>query len=198
MSVTEWVSIVVTAILGVAGLYLGNSYRRRAQVELAEARRTSYSKLWEITKTAAPTRLRPGGAGLLTRDEREKLFTQMTDWYYDDGNGMLLAAKTRALYLSAKHNLTCADEDIKPNGLALVASFPSHLTTEQRRGCLSIRQLSLLRTQMKSDLAVYGRVYSENLRSHEREFLRHCGMRLWRRPWRASSRGQSPPEDCNA
>ena len=85
--VTEWVGIVVTVVLGVVGLYLANSYRRRAQVDLADARRGAYAELWKITKTAAPTRLRTGGEGVLSTKERERLFKQLTDWYYKDGNG---------------------------------------------------------------------------------------------------------------
>lgn len=195
----EWIGIFATVALGVAGLYLANNYRRRVQVELASARRESYSGLWEITGLAAPTRLRSGGEGVLSSEERDRLYQGLTDWYYSAGNGMLLAKNTRAIYLSAKHNLNCSDELLQPAGVKLLSSFPAQLTREEKRGCLSIRQLSLLRTQMKSDLAVFGRVYSGTLRLHEREFLSYTLQTRswrWRKPWRYSSQGEPPPELC--
>jgi hypothetical protein len=193
---TEALTLIATSLIGIAGLYLAHSWRRRSQVELAEARRSAYAALWQITATAAPTRLRPDGAGTLTTKERKLLFERMTIWYYTDGQGMFLASETREVYLAAKHNLTCPDEKLKPNGVGLLARFPAHLTTEQKRGCLSIRQLSLLRTQMKSDLAVYGKPYQGTLRVHEREFLEACDISMRRRPWRTATRGEPSPEPC--
>ncbi len=194
----DWVALVATVVLGSVGLYLGNSYRRRSQVDLASARRDSYAELWEITGLAAPTRLRPGGHGVLTLEEREFLYRRMTAWYYRNGNGMLLSKDTRSLYLKVKYNLNCADCDLKPGGKGLLRSFPESMDNLDARGCLSIRQLSLLRTQMKSDLAVFGRIYSAGLRNHERRLLQDSLSPLWelKRPWRYSSYGQAKSEDC--
>ena len=52
-------------------------------------------------------------------------------------------------------------------------------------GKLSVRQLSLLRTRLKADLAVYRRVYDRDLTPEDKAFLRLCGENLLRRPWRA-------------
>jgi hypothetical protein len=45
------------AALTAVGAWLAHNYRRRMRFELAEARRTAYSRLWEITGLAAPIRL---------------------------------------------------------------------------------------------------------------------------------------------
>jgi hypothetical protein len=193
--VTDWIDIVATIGLGIVGFYLAHNYRRQAKIRLAEARRTAYAELWQETGLAAPTRLdQEGLAGVLTPGERERLYQRFTTWYYQDGNGMLLEDQTRRMYLDAKHNLTCPDDQLRPPGL--LEHFPEHMSEEQKRGCLSIRQLSLLRTQMKADLAIFGRPYVKSLREHERRFLEHCGVRLNRRPWRAATSQSPPAEDC--
>ena len=51
------------------------------------------------------------------------------------------------------------------------------------RGERSIRQLSLLRTRMKSDFRVFGIPYGGELKESDKEFLRHCGEKLWKKPW---------------
>jgi hypothetical protein len=57
---------------------------------------------------------------------------------------------------------------------------------------------------MKTDLAIYGQPYAEHLARHEKTFLRGCGVKLWRKPWRAAILGgrgsnQRPdPEDDQA
>lgn len=192
---SDWAAIVVA----ITGIYFANSFRRRSKFELAEARRIAYAELWEITGLAAPTRLSRGVDGLLTPNERSRLMQEMTNWYYRDGQGMLLSKRTRSMYLSAKTNLTCHDTDLEPEGDKLLALIPGLGSSIEKRGCLSIRQLSLLRTQMKSDLAVYGRVYSKTLRDHERRFLRECigPTWRWRKPWRSAAFGGPSPETCS-
>jgi hypothetical protein len=107
-----------TLIVGLVGLYLVHSHRRQTRVRLAEARRSAYSQLWEATGLAAPTRLDGHGtAGLLTPDERRRLYQRLTSWYYREGNGMLLESTTRQLYLNAKYNLTCETAQLRPSGL---------------------------------------------------------------------------------
>src|SRR4051812_47511837 len=112
-----WVGIVVTAALTVVGLYYANSLRRRTNAEVekgvAEKRFSSYAALWAPLKLASPMRDSP-----LTRLERESLFDSLTDWYYKDGNGMLLTEQTRNIYLNAKRNLTCVDDRLVPAALA--------------------------------------------------------------------------------
>lgn len=193
---TEGFNVAASAVVGIAGLYFAYSWRRRSQVELAEARRAAYAELWQITGLAAPTRLQNGACGTLTKDERDRLYEQLTSWYYRSGQGMLLTNHTRQVYLDAKYNLTCADDQLKPNGTALLATLPAEFTPDQKRGCLSIRQLSLLRTQMKSDLAVYGQPFARTLRQHERDFLRAAKVPLWRKPWRRAMRGPAADDPC--
>jgi len=191
----EWAEFAVGAVVAIIGLYFANNYRRQARVQLAEARRAAYAKLWEITGLAAPTRLdNEGWNGALSEDERTKLYECMTDWYYRNGNGMLLDTATRRVYLEAKHNLICDDEELHPP--ELVSALPCELTANQRRGCISIRQLSLLRSQMKTDLAIYGEPYVRRLTQHERAFLTYCGISLGQKPWRTAAAGQPDSERC--
>jgi hypothetical protein len=112
----EWVGIVITAVgvvITAAAVYYGNNLRRRTRAEIearvAEKRLPAYAALWEKTKVASPMRDSP-----LTLDERSDLFRDLTDWYYDDGNGMLLTEATRNIYLKAKANLTCPVEELVP------------------------------------------------------------------------------------
>jgi hypothetical protein len=181
---------LATAALTAVGAWLAHSYRRRMRFELAEARRVAYSELWEITGLAAPIRLELRGiAGCLTTSERQDLYQAMTDWYYRNGNGMLLESTTRTVYLDAKHNLVCTSDRLKPQ------EAWNHIKTELPadeaciRGVLSIRQLSLLRTQLKSDLAIFGQTFKNQLASHERLFLENCGVDLSAKPWSSASSG---------
>lgn len=170
--------------LAVVGAWAAHSYRRRMRFELAEARRAAYAALWEITGLAAPTRLDTGGIdGYLTRAERQTLYQAMTNWYYEDGNGMLLEDTTRNVYLNGKHNLVCATDKFRPQQAwdDIKADLP--IDDERARGVLSIRQVSLLRTQLKSDLAIFGQTYTRKLARHERRFLEECGIDLRAKPW---------------
>jgi hypothetical protein len=214
----EWASVIATTLLGIVGVYFSYSYGRQLRLSLASRRLEAYSKLWEATGLAAPTRLdeRTGLAmtvgGLdrsLTESERRALFEKLTTWYYTDGNGMLLSKLTRNVYLNTKHNLVCDDAHLEPDRFHAWLKKTGRIghgnsLTWKERGCLSIRQLSLLRTQMKTDLAIYGQPYAEHLARHEKTFLRGCGVKLWRKPWRAAILGgrgsnQRPdPEDDQA
>jgi hypothetical protein len=191
----EWIDLAVGAVLTIVGLYFANNYRLQARIQLAEARRAAYAKLWEITGLATPTRLDTAGwKGALTEDERTRLYHSMTVWYYQDGNGMLLDTATRNVYLDVKHNLTCTEKDLRPP--EILNALPPEMTVIQRRGCISIRQLSLLRSQMKTDLAIYGQPYVRTLTLHERLFLTNCGIKLERQPWRAASTGPAKSDQC--
>jgi hypothetical protein len=48
-----------------------------------------------------------------------------------------------------------------------------------------MRELSLLRSQMKRDLRIYGRYYFDKIDADDKAFLRACGLKpwRWRRPW---------------
>jgi hypothetical protein len=176
---------LATASVAAVGAWLTHNYRRRMRFELAEARRTAYAELWEITGMAAPTRLATAGLeGALSRDERQSLYQALTDWYYKDGNGMLLENTTRNVYLKAKNNLVCAIDRFEPQEAWTLLKVDLPVDDDAARGVLSIRQLSLLRTQLKSDLAIYGQTYTRQLARHERRFLEECGVDLDAEPWR--------------
>jgi hypothetical protein len=133
----------------------------------------------------------------LTSTEREQLFQDLTDWYYDDGHGMLLSEETRNIYLKAKENLTCAVDDIEPELLRtrLLAAREQLRATggsqeeivrqlDLLRGDASIRQLSLLRTSMRGDIAIYTSPYGHDLNPEDKAFLEACGGDPSRPPWR--------------
>ena len=93
--VADVIGIMVTAVVSLIGLYLANSYGRQTRAWLADVCRPAYAGLWEVMGLAAPTRLDMAGrAGALTREDRNRLYQLMTDWYYRDGNGMTLAELT--------------------------------------------------------------------------------------------------------
>jgi hypothetical protein len=180
------------ATLGLAavGAWLAHNYRRRMRLALAEARRTAYAELWQVTGVGAPTRLDTAGPdGCLTRAERQDLYQSMTSWYYKNGNGMLLEVTTREVYLNAKHNLVCTIRKFKPPDVwdTIRKDLPD-LDEEQVRGVLSIRQLSLLRTQLKSDLGIFGETYTHNLTQHDRRFLEKAGVDLGSKPWKQAAK----------
>lgn len=112
----------------------------------------------------------------------------MTDWYYADGGGMLLTATAKDVYLKVKHNLICESSDLRPKGLADWINEEIGLPTGQElddkvRGTLAIRLISLLRTQLKSDLAIYGATYSGKLNDYERFFLIESEVDLRSKAW---------------
>lgn len=112
----------------------------------------------------------------------------MTDWYYADGSGMLLTATSKDVYLKVKHNLICESPDLQPEGLAdrikEALRLPADKDLDETvRGTLAIRLISLLRTQLKSDLAIYGATYSGELNDCERFFLIQSGVDVRSKAW---------------
>ena len=187
------IPLATLALTGV-GIWFANSYRRKMEVGLAESRREAYAGLWLISGLAAPTRLDAKGIeGHLSSEERCHIWGLMTDWYYRDGNGMLLVEGSKTLYLNAKNNLVSSTEYLKPRGLANAIREELSLANsgefdDQLRGILSIKQLSLLRTQLKSDLSIYGQTYAETLEPHEVFFLEQSRVDLGSRAWRKAVR----------
>lgn len=184
----EFIAAATLAVTA-AGLWFAYSYSRQMALKLSETRLKAYSRLWVISGIAAPTRL-DGWAdgGHLPLDERRKLWAAMTDWYFEDGHGMLLAATSKEVYLNVKHNLICESSDLRPTGLADRISEELHLPAGQElndtvRGTLTIRLISLLRTQLKSDLAIYGETYSGKLNDYERFFLLNSEVNLRSKAW---------------
>jgi hypothetical protein len=81
------------------------------------------------------------------------------------------------VHLVAKNNLVCGDGQLQPPSLWRPG------LTDLDRAQLSIRQLSLLRSQMKADVAGYGLLYEPILSNDERAFLLYCGADLRQPPW---------------
>jgi hypothetical protein len=179
--VSDWVGIAVTAVLTLVGLYFANSLRLRTRAEIekgvADKRFAAYAKLWAYTKVASPMRGSP-----LTENERADLYTALTDWYYDDGNGMLLTEQTRNIYLNAKRNLTCLDKELVPENLAQRV-LATGADRESIRGKASIDQLSLLRTSMRADIRIFTEPYKESLKPEDTAFLASCKIDLTEKPW---------------
>lgn len=190
-----WADVILTAILTVAGLWLARSYGRQIRVSLANRRLDAYAALWERTGLAAPVRLDQKIADLedrpwslfLSIPDRRRLYAELTAWYYSDGNGMLLSKQSRSIYLAAKNNLICPDRELDPKELRghfECGRGSNWALTREERGCLSIRQLSLLRAQMKADLAIHGVPFISSLQMHELAFLIGLDVNVLKRPWR--------------
>lgn len=178
-------AVVATAV----GLWLAHNYRRQMALKLSQTRLEAYSRLWEITGVAAPTRLDGWGEnGHMRLEERRDLWAALTDWYYAKGGGMLLTEDTKAVYLNVKHDLICESSGLRPQGLAEQIrsdlGLPNdHELDDRVRGTLAIRLLSLLRTQLKSDLRIYGPTYAGELSEYELFFLKHSGVDLGSEAW---------------
>ena len=189
-AVLTFVATIVGVVLTGAGLYFAYNHRRQVQLQITNDRLKAYAGLWSLMKVAASMRTPDGGS--LSKEERLKLFDHMTDWYFADGHGMLLDSLTREIYLHAKKNLVCPDDALKPPVKRATTM------SDKERGALSISQLSLLRSQMKRDIEVYGIPFHADLSDDEKAFLTYCGADLrrppWSRPWyqpnRPKSRGQ--------
>jgi hypothetical protein len=165
----DWIIGAATLVVTAVGLWLANSYRRQISLKLAQTRLEAYSRLWEITGIAAPTRLAGwGDDGHLRVEERREIWAAMTNWYYASGGGMLLTAITKKVYLNVKHDLVCKPSDLRHAHLAdqitkALGLSESHELDDKVMGTLAIRLISLLRTQLKSDLAIYGPTYPDEL-----------------------------------
>lgn len=183
----DWVNVVVTALLGLIGLYLVHSLRRQARVtrdtQAIEKRFAIYEKLWGKTGVLAPMddviRRAP-----LSECGRKKLYDELTAWFFTNAGGMVLGEPARTIYLRAKENLGYEKEDfgcLYPASARRVVQAATD--PEQARLRVVRRQFSLLRTAMRADLGIFGEVYGTGLKENDKDFLRNCGARLWRRPW---------------
>lgn len=184
LSLADWIDLLVTVGLAAVGLYLANNISRQTRMRVAERRLEAYARLWAAMHVASPTRLARWNAAPLTYTEREELFRAFTAWYYEDGNGMLLEGKTRALYLRVKDNLICPLDDFEPAALReAIAALPTEAERACARGFLAIRHLSLLRTRLKADLDVFGPPYHRSLSDFDRALLASAGEDIHAAPW---------------
>jgi hypothetical protein len=175
-----WAQVAGTVFLGFVGLWLAHNYRRQIRLKLAERQVDSYMRLWSLTAVATPELSAP-----LDRNARRQLYDEMVKWYFADANGVFLSAATRNMFVAVRSNLVRPVAEMQPPSLASELTCLSGEDAERRRGCVSIRQASLLRTQLKTDLAMHtGFDYFSALRPDDRAFPRNCGLSLWRRPWR--------------
>ena len=101
---------------------------------------------------------------------------------------LTLTAVTKEVYLNVKHNLVCEWSELCPAHLTARIELPAdHELVDKVRGILAIKLISLLRTQLKSDLTIYGPTYAGKLNSYERFFLEQSGVNLRSRAWAKAS-----------
>ena len=200
MSDLSDVATIAGSVAGVAiavvGAFAARTVSQQNRVNLANAKRKAYAGLWQVTGEAAPSRLQQlGREGVLSPADRQSIHDHLATWYYTRGNGMLLDEPTRSLFLKAKDNLVAADAGLVPSGV--LAMLPADMTAEAQRGCMSIRQLSLLRTQMKAEFEIYGSQYVGGLSAHERAFLVACDKTIpQQRAWKATFAKAPIEERC--
>lgn len=165
---------VLLGMISLIGLWLGNNYRRQLRMQLTGQVLRAYGKLWEISGLSPSDR-----RTLLTADERLQLADELESWYYAGGNGMFLPARTRNLFFTVKSNLTAPPDRMRPPGLAqYLQALPSQ-QADAAGACSCNRQLSLLRSQLKQDLAFYtGGSHLKVLRPDEEELLTACGITI--------------------
>jgi hypothetical protein len=187
--------VAATVFVGLVGLWVAHNFRRQIRLKLAERQVDAYMSLWVLTAPATPERTTP-----LSHVERQKLYDDMMGWYFQSGNGIFMSRPTRNLLVGLRSNLICPIGSIKPTLLANELTRLPEPEAERRRGCATIRQASLLRTQLKADLNMhFGFNYYSDLRPDDRAFLRSCGLSPWRSPWRRRlfrASGRAGPNPC--
>jgi hypothetical protein len=164
---------VITSAVAVIGLYLAHSFSRQQRIKIAEQRLDGYRKLWGHMFVARPSRVEPPeNMSPLTPREAAGLHGEMTKWYFEGGNGMLLRHDTREMYLAVKRRMG-------------QYALESQSRDSDQAGCRVMRDLSLLRSQMKSDLQIYGVFYFDTLNDGDRELIRTSGLdpERWGLPW---------------
>jgi hypothetical protein len=186
----------VGAAAALASAYLANSVSRRLKLGVQDRRVKAYEQLWAVTGVAATTRLKGDWAGgPLSEDERCRLFHASTEWYYGTGSGLFLSRRTRDLYLKTKVNLLCPKHEIVPAGA--LDEFQYARDTEEKRGILAIRQLSLLRWVMRFDLDIRTEPYNTDLTPKEIELLELCNIDPNKLPFKNNWQRARPKEVPN-
>lgn len=192
MASSDWAAIASTTALGAAGLYFANSVRRRTRADLdrevSQKRFTAYAALWAEMAVVSPMRVivaeaneRAGSDEHGEPLDSSALFDKLTHWYYSSGNGMLLSPGTRNIYLAAKENLLCPPENFRPSSASADVA-----RCEREREKRVIRQLSLLRTSMRGDLAIYTTPWGSDLDDEDIAFLTACDVDPNGEAWRRS------------
>ena len=94
---------------------------------------------------------------------------------------MLLAHRTRKMFLKVKDNLVRAPKELEPKSFSTEVLAAGVEKGELCRVERAIEQLSLLRTRMNADLGVFGIHYGDGLEPPDISFLKDCGELLWRK-----------------
>ena len=167
---SDWTQAVATVILGIVALVIANNYRRQIRASLVLRTADAFSRLWELTNVRYGSLM--DGA---TRVETAK---KLRDWYFGHGDGLYLTAATRKLFFCVIADLEGDLPNIYPHKTRQRLVGMSESDRNKHLGCISPRHMSLLRTQLKSDLAVYkeGMTF-QYLRDDERELLEACSIR---------------------
>lgn len=181
MSAANWATVAVTLVLGIAGFIAARSINKERELRIAERRLAAYERLWALMRPASPNDEPLDEAG------RRRLEKKLADWYYSNGDGMLLADSSRSMYLKAKDNLVLPVERIIPEQSRHRLRPLTDAELERERGVLAQRLPSLLRTPLKSDLKVFGQPYGPPLGPEDRAFLVDCDIDINRKPWNTES-----------
>ncbi len=139
MSFSEELLLVIVekAILAIGLLLIAYWFNRRLERDksdegirqkIAEARAATYLSLWQLTAEI----------DAVNRDSTkpetiEKLLNKVTNWYYQEGNGLYLSHEATRLFLESREMLKGSSLDVPQ----IKSGF------------------SRLRTQMKQDIGVY-------------------------------------------
>lgn len=174
----SWASVAVTLILGVAGFVVARNVNKDFRLRLAERRLAAYERLWALMRPASPY------SQPLNEEGRRRLHESFTDWYFCNGDGILLDHSSRSMYFGAKDNLVCQLEGLTPERSRQRLMQLNDTDLDLQRGRLAQRQLSLLRAKLRADLTVYGQPYGHELDDEDREFLEYYGVDIHRKPWK--------------
>lgn len=196
MMAAVWAQLAATIFLGLVGLWMAYNYRSQIRLRLAKRQVDSYVNLWKLTAIATPSRITP-----LDHSERQSLYKAMSEWYFDEGHGILVPVETRSIFLAYQSNLICPVADMVPAILATELGALSDADADRRRGCVSVRHATLLRNKLKNDLSLHASfvLYYNELRSDELDFLRSCGLPPEQKPWRprkSHASGFARPMPC--
>jgi hypothetical protein len=180
--------LVVTSLIALVGLWLAHDLRRNQRLKVAELRVGAYRELWRLMGDARVGRgqaFDPHQSSPFSRSEALALYDKMTRWYFDKGGGLLLTNDTKDIYLEAKARLGNYARGIGGS--------------EKVEGARRVRELSLLRTQMKYDVGILGLFFFRELKKEDREFLAiaaadESGHPDWEFPKRWNARFRPWPE----
>jgi hypothetical protein len=129
-------------------------------------------------QVASPSRKTTSDNDPLGADEALMLLADMRSWYYQRGQGMFLTHDTQQMFVEAERRLNT------------YSGFQEPMPISSDR---IIRDLSLLRTQMKGDTKIYGANVDRTLEAGDTDFLHAANIEeaRWLRPrhrWMTSPR----------